>query len=365
MAVLTVGSAIPSAALARSSRLGSRTLKQGMSGTDVKTLQRDLTLAGFKTPASGTFGASTTRNVRRFERQRHLKVNGIVDQRFVRAIRLVMSGALTAVADHSNGGSGLMGGTSKKKKSHAKKKAKTQTTKTQTVVVQQNGGSAHLGNRVLRPGMHGHDVRVLQGYLTLVGYPTAVDGQYGPGTKTNVIKFQKSQNLNANAVVTYNDTLILRQQVALALAGGTVSKATISNGNANIPSGAPAAVVKMIQAGNRIDRKPYAVGGGHGRWNDRAYDCSGSVSYVLHAAGLLSFPEDSGELESYGSPGPGKWVTIYADSGHTWIVIAGIAFDTAHYGPTTPGGTGPRWLTNPTGNLADGGHYVVRHPGGL
>ncbi len=364
---MTVGFAIPSAALARSPRLGSRTLRQGMSGTDVKTLQRDLTQVGFKTLVTGMFGAKTTRNVRRFERQRHLRVNGIVNQRFVRSIDLVMSaGALTAVADHSNGGTGLPSGTTKKKKSHSKKKkAKTQTTKTQTVVVQQNGGSAHLGNRVLRPGMHGHDVRVLQGYLTLVGYPTQVDGQYGPSTKANVIKFQKAQNLRANGVVTYDDTLVLRQQVALSLAGGAVSKATISNGNANIPSGAPAAVVKMIQAGNRIDRKPYAVGGGHGRWNDSAYDCSGSVSYVLHAAGMLSYPEDSGELESYGSPGPGKWVTIYADSGHTWIVIAGIAFDTAHYGSTTPGGTGPRWLTNPTGNLADGGHYVVRHPSGL
>jgi peptidoglycan hydrolase-like protein with peptidoglycan-binding domain len=364
---MTAGFAIPSAALARSSRLGSRTLRQGMSGTDVKTLQRDLTLAGFKTPASGTFRAATTRSVRRFERQRHLKVNGIVNQRFVRAIDVVMSGALTAVADHSNGGSGLTGGTSKKKKkSHSKKKAKTLTSKTQTVIVQQNGGSAHLGNRVLRPGMHGHDVRVLQGYLTLVGYPTSVDGQYGPSTKTNVIKFQQAQNLNANGVVTYNDTLILRQQVALALAGGSVSKATInSDGTANIPSGAPAAVVKMIDAANRIIDKPYIYAGGHASWNAKGYDCSGAVSYALHGAGMLSSPEDSGELESYGSAGPGKWVTIYADSGHTWIVIAGLAFDTAHYGHATPGGTGPRWLTNPTGNLADGGHYVVRHPSGL
>jgi peptidoglycan hydrolase-like protein with peptidoglycan-binding domain len=363
---MTVGSAIPSAALARSSRLGSRTLRQGMGGTDVKTLQRDLTQVGFKTPATGMFGAKTSRNVRRFERQRHLKVNGIANQRFVRSIDLVMSGALTAVADHSNGGSGLTGGTSKKHKSHSKKKAKTQTTKTQTVVVQQNGGSAHLGNRVLRPGMHGHDVRVLQGYLTLVGYRTAVDGQYGPTTKTNMIKFQKAQNLNANAIVTYDDTLILRQQVALALAGGSVSKATInSDGTANIPSGAPAAVVKMIEAGNQIIHKPYIYAGGHASWNARGYDCSGAVSYVLHGAGMLSSPEDSGELESYGGAGPGRWVTVYADSGHTWIVIAGLAFDTAHYGPTTPGGTGPRWLTNPTGNLADGGHYVVRHPSGL
>ena len=77
-------------------------------------------------------------------------------------------------------------------------------------------------------------------------------------------------------------------------------------------------------------------------------------------------PEDSTGLESCGSAGPGKWITVYADSGHTFVVVAGIAFDTADYGgPNIPSGTGPRWRTNPTGNLADGGNYVVRHPAGL
>ena len=86
---------------------------------------------------------------------------------------------------------------------------------------------------------------------------------------------------------------------------------------------------------------------------------------MLHGAGLLSSPEHSVRLESYGSPGPGKWITIYADSGHAFIVIGGRAFDTANYGgPNSPGGTGPRWRTNPTGNLADGGNYIVRHPTG-
>ena len=122
----------------------------------------------------------------------------------------------------------------------------------------------------------------------------------------------------------------------------------------------------MIAAANQIIDKPYIYAGGHGKWNDTGYDCSGAVSYALHGAGLLSSPEDSTGLESYGSPGPGKWITIYADSGHTWVVVAGIAFDTADYGgPNIPSGTGPRWRTNPTGNLADGGNYVVRHPAGL
>ena len=151
-----------------------------------------------------------------------------------------------------------------------------------------------------------------------------------------------------------------------ALAGGAVGNATINaDGTATAPAGAPAVVQQMIAAANQIIDKPYIYAGGHGRWNDSGYDCSGAVSFALHGGGLLSSPEDSTGLESYGSPGPGNWITIYADAGHTWIVIAGIAFDTAHFGPTTPGGTGPRWLTNPTGNLADGGDYVVRHPTGL
>ena len=90
------------------------------------------------------------------------------------------------------------------------------------------------------------------------------------------------------------------------------------------------------------------------------------MSYVLHGAGLLSSSEDSTGLESYGSAGPGQWVTIYADPSHAFIVIGGIAFDTADYGgPNIPSGDGPRWRSNPLGNLADGGHYIVRHPPGL
>ncbi|HEY2438718.1 MAG TPA: hypothetical protein VGI07_00735, partial [Solirubrobacteraceae bacterium] len=101
-------------------------------------------------------------------------------------------------------------------------------------------------------------------------------------------------------------------------------------------------------------------------FNDSAYDCSGAVSYALHGGGLLASPEASPALESYGSAGPGRWITVYADPGHTWVVVAGIAFDTANWGgPNIPSGSGPRWRRNPTGNLRDGGDYVVRHPSGL
>ena len=275
-------------------------------------------------------------------------------------------------ADTVTGGGGLGAAPTTKKNKRARQqataKAADPTAANSTVMapVIQDGGSQHLGERTLKPGMRGHDVRVLQGYLTVAGYPTSIDGDFGPGTKANVVKFESAHQLAANAVVTYAQSRALRQVVATALAGGAVSKATINaDGTASAPAGAPPAVQAMIAAANQIINKPYVYAGGHGRWNDTGYDCSGAVSFALHGAGMLSSPEDSTELESYGAPGPGTWVTIYANSNHTWIVIAGIAFDTAHYGPTTPGGTGPRWLTNPTGNLADGQSYVVRHPSAL
>lgn len=122
------------------------------------------------------------------------------------------------------------------------------------------------------------------------------------------------------------------------------------------PAGAPQAVAQMIAAGNAIATLPYIWGGGHASFQAIGYDCSGSVSYVLAAAGLLSAPEVSGDFESYGDPGPGQWVTIYANPTHVWMEIAGWRFDTV---ALAEGGT--RWSQG-------GGEYagfVVRHPVGL
>jgi peptidoglycan hydrolase-like protein with peptidoglycan-binding domain len=215
--------------------------------------------------------------------------------------------------------------------------------------------------------MHGHDVRVLQAYLTVAGFGATVDGAFGSGTKRSVIGFQRARSMNANGIVTLDVSQALRRAVAAVQASPPTGKTRInSDGTATAPSGAPAAVVQVVSAANQIIDKPYRVGGGHGTWNDSAYDCSGAVSYALHGGGLLNSPEDSTGLESYGSSGPGRWITIYANAGHTWVVVAGRAFDTADYGgPNTPAGSGPRWRSNPTGNLADGGNYVVRHPSGL
>jgi hypothetical protein len=138
--------------------------------------------------------------------------------------------------------------------------------------------------------------------------------------------------------------------------------AKIVNGVAYAPSYAPPQVKKAIWAGNQIRNKPYAVGGGHGKWNDSAYDCSGSVSYVLHAAGLLKTSEDSSEMESWGQQGIGQWITVYTNPGHAFVEIAGIRLDTsAEQDPNPPSGTGPRW--RPVMDSTDG--FMARHPSQL
>jgi septal ring factor EnvC (AmiA/AmiB activator) len=126
-----------------------------------------------------------------------------------------------------------------------------------------------------------------------------------------------------------------------------------TSGAVTAPPGAPAAVQEMIAAGNRIATLPYIWGGGHGSFVSAGYDCSGSVSYVLNAAGLLSSPEVSGDFESYGDPGAGQWVTIYANAGHVWMQIGAWRFDTVSLSEN-----GSRWSSG-------GGEYsgfVVRHP---
>ncbi len=126
---------------------------------------------------------------------------------------------------------------------------------------------------------------------------------------------------------------------------------TTSGPSSTVQSG----VNRMIAAGNQIATRPYVYGGGHGSFNSNGYDCSGSVSYVLHAAGLLRSPEDSTELESYGAPGSGRYVTVYANSGHAWMTVQGRRFDTVALAET-----GSRW-SNTMASTAD---YVVRHPRG-
>jgi cell wall-associated NlpC family hydrolase len=136
------------------------------------------------------------------------------------------------------------------------------------------------------------------------------------------------------------------------------SKAIMVRGRAIAPRNAPAAVKKVIAAANKIRSKPYIWGGGHARWWDAGYDCSGAVSYALHGGALLSSPLPSGPMESWGLAGKGRWITVYANAGHAYAVIAGLRWDTA--GNTS--GTGPRWHESTA--AAASGRFVARHPEG-
>jgi len=129
-----------------------------------------------------------------------------------------------------------------------------------------------------------------------------------------------------------------------------------TGGMVQAPAGAPAAVAQVIAAGNAIATLPYVYGGGHASFHADAYDCSGSVSYALAAAGLVSSPLDSTAFESWGEPGPGKWITVYANAGHAFMYVAGWRFDTV---ALAEGGT--RWSSSPT----DTSGFVARHPPGL
>src|SRR3954451_1461651 len=139
---------------------------------------------------------------------------------------------------------------------------------------------------------------------------------------------------------------------------GPPGKAMLVNGRAVAPVNAPPAVKQVIAAANKIRTKPYIYGGGHARFWDAGYDCSGSVSFALHGGGFLSSPLPSGPMETWGSGGKGRWITVYANAGHAYAVIAGLRWDTA--GNTS--GTGPRW--HKSLSAAASGPFIARHPSG-
>ncbi|MGH8102539.1 MAG: hypothetical protein ACREIW_14675 [Chthoniobacterales bacterium] len=136
-------------------------------------------------------------------------------------------------------------------------------------------------------------------------------------------------------------------------------RAVLRHGIAYAPADAPDSVKEAIWAANRIQDRPYVWGGGHGSFEDYGYDCSGTVSYALHHAGLLSIPMGSSELLRYGERGRGRWVTIYARPGHTFALIAGLRLDTTDL--FHGGDVGPRWHTD----TRDTHGFAARHPAGL
>jgi len=138
-------------------------------------------------------------------------------------------------------------------------------------------------------------------------------------------------------------------------AGGRNS--ILLSGIALAPPSAPDRIKAAISGANEIVGRPYIWGGGHASWYSRGYDCSGAVSYALAAGGFLQAPLASGQLESWGEPGPGKWLTVYANAGHAYAVVAGLRWDTVG----DASGTGPRW--HPQLPYTEG--FVVRHPAGF
>jgi peptidoglycan hydrolase-like protein with peptidoglycan-binding domain len=235
-----------------------------------------------------------------------------------------------------------------------------------SLIVTAEASAAGYATRTLRVGSSGSDVRAFQRYLDRAGFDTTADGAFGPATRRSVMAFERAEDHRVNGVASRGEQRLARAKASAAEGGDSGGGEPVqpapekgyvdSNGLAVAPASAPAEVKEIVAAGNRIATKPYKYGGGHARWNDTGYDCSGSVSYVLHAAGLLSRALDSTGFMSYGDRGRGTWITIRTNPSHAYMIVAGLRFDTS-----ARARTGSRW----TEQMRSASGYRARHPEGF
>jgi cell wall-associated NlpC family hydrolase len=234
-----------------------------------------------------------------------------------------------------------------------------------TLTLSASAFAASYASRTLRVGSSGSDVRALQRYLDQAGYETTADGQFGSGTRRSVQSFEAAEARRVNGAASRSEQRLVRSLAASAEAQQPVEPPAAAptdeayidaNGLAVAPASAPEEVKEIIAAGNEIATKPYKYGGGHGRWIDSGYDCSGSISYALYGAGLLDTALDSTGFMSWGESGRGEWVTIRTNPSHAYMIVAGLRFDTSARRVT-----GSRW----SDEMRSASGYTARHPEGL
>jgi peptidoglycan hydrolase-like protein with peptidoglycan-binding domain len=252
-----------------------------------------------------------------------------------------------------------------------------------TLAVASPAQAAKVGLRTLIPGAKGSDVRTVQVLLRrVVAERISIDGIYGPQTTRAALEFETVNELGENGRLTRGEQNLLRTisdqaltekraarampttaeaapvpteaPVPVAPVAATGTATLNPDGTATPPPDAPPVIAAIIAAGNQIAATPYRYGGGHKAWVDTGYDCSGSVSYALHGAALVTASAPSGAFMNWGDPGPGTWVTLYSNEGHMYMVVAGLRFDTSGAKPS-------RWQTAPRSSAG----FVVRHPPGL